>query len=78
MGAGRRCAGKGQKPRGRDRRTVESFVGSRQIGGEIGGRGGGHGKGGGGRPDMAQAGGPDIAKTEAGIDAMRALIQDAV
>ena len=35
------------------------------------------GKGGGGRPDMAQAGGPDTAKAEAGIDAMRALIQDA-
>ncbi|MEC8153530.1 MAG: DHHA1 domain-containing protein, partial [Pseudomonadota bacterium] len=34
------------------------------------------GKGGGGRPDMAQAGGPDTAKAEAGIDAMRALIQD--
>ena len=29
------------------------------------------GKGGGGRPDMAQAGGPDGAKAEAALDAVR-------
>ena len=32
------------------------------------------GKGGGGRPDMAQAGGPDIDKAEDGLNAMRDLI----
>jgi alanyl-tRNA synthetase len=32
------------------------------------------GKGGGGRPDMAQAGGPDGAKAEAAIEAIKALI----
>ena len=35
------------------------------------------GKGGGGRPDMAQAGGPDATKAEAGLDAIRDLIQRA-
>ena len=33
------------------------------------------GTGGGGRPDMAQAGGPDGASAEAAIEAMRALLQ---
>ena len=32
------------------------------------------GKGGGGRPDMAQAGGPDGDKTEAALDAIRAVL----
>jgi len=35
------------------------------------------GKGGGGRPDMAQAGGPDISKAEDGLTAMRDLIASA-
>ena len=35
------------------------------------------GKGGGGRPDMAQAGGPDIGKAEDGLAAMRDLISGA-
>ncbi|CAI8389920.1 MAG: Uncharacterised protein [Rhodospirillaceae bacterium] len=34
------------------------------------------GKGGGGRPDMAQAGGPDITQAETGLEAMRALVRD--
>jgi|FEC22Drversion2_1045045.scaffolds.fasta_scaffold00031_149 alanyl-tRNA synthetase len=34
------------------------------------------GKGGGGRPDMAQAGGPDGAKAEAAVAAIRAAIED--
>ncbi|GAB5459762.1 MAG: alanine--tRNA ligase [Henriciella sp.] len=33
------------------------------------------GKGGGGRPDMAQAGGPDGSKAEAALDAVRALLK---
>ncbi len=33
------------------------------------------GKGGGGRPDMAQGGGPDGAKAQAALDAVRALIR---
>ncbi|MEO0606660.1 MAG: alanine--tRNA ligase [Pseudomonadota bacterium] len=33
------------------------------------------GKGGGGRPDMAQAGGPDGSKAEAALDAVRAALQ---
>ncbi|MBO6905695.1 MAG: alanine--tRNA ligase, partial [Parvibaculum sp.] len=32
------------------------------------------GKGGGGRPDMAQAGGPDAAKADAALDAVRAAV----
>ena len=32
------------------------------------------GKGGGGRPDMAQAGGPDGGKAEAALDAIAAAI----
>ncbi len=32
------------------------------------------GKGGGGRPDMAQAGGPDGAKAEAAVKAVEALL----
>ena len=32
------------------------------------------GKGGGGRPDMAQAGGPDPAKAGAALDAIRAAL----
>ncbi len=32
------------------------------------------GTGGGGRPDMAQAGGPDGAKAQAALDAMRAVL----
>jgi alanyl-tRNA synthetase len=32
------------------------------------------GKGGGGRPDMAQAGGPDGAKAAAALEAIKALI----
>ncbi len=35
------------------------------------------GKGGGGRPDMAQAGGPDGAKADAALGAIRAALQDA-
>ena len=35
------------------------------------------GKGGGGRPDMAQAGGPDTSKAEDGLNAMRTVIADA-
>ena len=34
------------------------------------------GKGGGGRPDMAQAGGPDGTKAEAALDAVRAALAD--
>ena len=34
------------------------------------------GKGGGGRPDMAQAGGPDGAKAEAALDAIEAALRD--
>ncbi|MGO9756679.1 MAG: alanine--tRNA ligase [Roseiarcus sp.] len=34
------------------------------------------GKGGGGRPDMAQAGGPDGAKAEAALDALEAALRD--
>ncbi|MCK9992851.1 MAG: hypothetical protein Dbin4_01371, partial [Alphaproteobacteria bacterium] len=33
------------------------------------------GAGGGGRPDMAQAGGPDGAKAEAALDAVRAVMR---
>ena len=33
------------------------------------------GKGGGGRPDMAQAGGPDGAKAEAALEAIRAVVE---
>ncbi len=33
------------------------------------------GKGGGGRPDMAQAGGPDASKAEAALDAIKALLK---
>jgi len=33
------------------------------------------GKGGGGRPDMAQGGGPDGAKAEAALDAIRAVLK---
>jgi alanyl-tRNA synthetase len=36
------------------------------------------GKGGGGRPDMAQAGGPDTAKAEAAVAAVEAALQAAV
>jgi alanyl-tRNA synthetase len=32
------------------------------------------GKGGGGRPDMAQAGGPDAARAEEALDAVRRAI----
>ena len=32
------------------------------------------GKGGGGRPDMAQAGGPDGAKAQAALDAVAAML----
>ena len=32
------------------------------------------GKGGGGRPDMAQAGGPDASKADAAVDAIKAHI----
>ncbi|MBC7156893.1 MAG: alanine--tRNA ligase, partial [Rhodobacteraceae bacterium] len=32
------------------------------------------GKGGGGRPDMAQGGGPDAARAPAAVDAVRALL----
>ncbi|WP_414693178.1 DHHA1 domain-containing protein [Parvibaculum sp.] len=32
------------------------------------------GKGGGGRPDMAQAGGPDGAKADAALDAVKAAL----
>jgi alanyl-tRNA synthetase len=35
------------------------------------------GKGGGGRPDMAQAGGPDGSKAQAALDAVAAAISDA-
>ena len=35
------------------------------------------GKGGGGRPDMAQGGGPDGAKLEAALEAVRAVVKDA-
>jgi alanyl-tRNA synthetase len=35
------------------------------------------GKGGGGRPDMAQGGGPDGSKADAALDAVRALIENA-
>ena len=35
------------------------------------------GKGGGGRPDMAQAGGPDVGQADAGLEAMRTLVRDA-
>ena len=35
------------------------------------------GKGGGGRPDMAQAGGPDGAKADAALDAIAALLAQA-
>ncbi len=35
------------------------------------------GKGGGGRPDMAQGGGPDGAKLEAALEAVRAVVRDA-
>ena len=35
------------------------------------------GKGGGGRPDMAQAGGPDASKTEAALAAIEAAVQEA-
>ncbi len=33
------------------------------------------GKGGGGRPDMAQAGGPDAERAEDALDAVRALLR---
>ena len=33
------------------------------------------GKGGGGRPDMAQAGGPDGSKAEAALEAVRAALK---
>ena len=33
------------------------------------------GKGGGGRPDMAQAGGPDGAKAQDALDAIAAMLQ---
>ena len=32
------------------------------------------GKGGGGRPDLAQAGGPDAARADAALDAVRAAL----
>jgi alanyl-tRNA synthetase len=32
------------------------------------------GQGGGGRPDMAQAGGPDASKAQAAIDAVKAAL----
>ena len=35
------------------------------------------GKGGGGRPDMAQAGGPDASQAEAALDAIADAIQSA-
>ena len=35
------------------------------------------GQGGGGRPDMAQGGGPDGSKAEAALDAVRAVIASA-
>ena len=34
------------------------------------------GKGGGGRPDMAQAGGPDGARAEAALDAVRGALKE--
>jgi alanyl-tRNA synthetase len=34
------------------------------------------GKGGGGRPDMAQAGGPDASKAEDALEAIRKAIAD--
>ena len=36
------------------------------------------GKGGGGRPDLAQAGGPDAAAADAALDAVRAALSLAV
>ncbi|MEN8676262.1 MAG: DHHA1 domain-containing protein, partial [Alteriqipengyuania sp.] len=36
------------------------------------------GKGGGGRPDMAQGGGPDPSKAEAALDAVRQALREAV
>ncbi|GAB5349407.1 alanine--tRNA ligase [Alteriqipengyuania sp. 357] len=36
------------------------------------------GKGGGGRPDMAQGGGPDATKAEAALDAVRSALREAV
>ena len=36
------------------------------------------GKGGGGRPDMAQGGGPDASKAEAALDAVRTALREAV
>jgi alanyl-tRNA synthetase len=36
------------------------------------------GKGGGGRPDMAQAGGPDGAKAQAAVDAIEQALAGAV
>jgi len=35
------------------------------------------GKGGGGRPDMAQAGGPDAGATQAALDAIEAVLAKA-
>jgi len=35
------------------------------------------GKGGGGRPDMAQAGGPDGAKAQEALDAIQAALAEA-
>jgi alanyl-tRNA synthetase len=35
------------------------------------------GKGGGGRPDMAQAGGPDASRAEDALDAIRAALKAA-
>ena len=35
------------------------------------------GKGGGGRPDMAQAGGPDGAAADAALDAIRSALSEA-
>ena len=39
----------------------------KEFAGRLGGKGGG-------RPDMAQAGGPDVSKAEDGLTAMRDLI----
>ena len=33
------------------------------------------GKGGGGRPDMAQAGGPSVKNAEAALDAVRKILE---
>ena len=52
-------------------------VAKAKKGGQPGNKNAVGGKGGGGRPDMAQGGGPDGSKLQAALDAVTAAVRDA-